>query len=92
MPLAEDPGGEAAEQHQPEHQEGRGVEQRVGAVAGRAPRAARDDQQLARVQEDGVDLDHEAERHEGHELCADQSEVSTVASQPITAHLRTATA
>ena len=72
MPLAEDPGGEAPQQHQPEHQEARGVEQRVGAVAGRAPRAARDDQQLARVQEDGVDLDHEAERHEGHELCADQ--------------------
>jgi len=59
---------EVSEEEYSEDEEGEDIEQSVHPVASTGPRLTGDDEELAAVQEDGVDLHEEGESHEGHEL------------------------
>ena len=60
--------GEVSEEEYSEDEEGEDIEQSVQPVASTGPGLTGDDEELPAVQEDGVDLHEEGERHEGHEL------------------------
>ena len=60
--------GEVSQEEYSEDEEGGDIEQSVHPVAPAAPRLVGDDEELAGVQEDRVDLHHKGESHEGDEL------------------------
>ena len=68
MALPGDPVCEVSQEEYSEDEEGDDVEQSVRPVPPRRPRLTGDDEQLAAVEEDWVDLHHQGESHEGHEL------------------------
>ena len=70
IPVDGEPPCHPAEQQDPEEEEGSHVEQRVALVAQRGLRLPGDDEELAGVEEDRVDLHHEGEGSVSHVLPA----------------------
>jgi len=71
VPVEGEPPRHPAQQQQPEEEEGGHVEERVHLVARAALALPADDEELARVEKDRVDLCHEAEACVGHILGAE---------------------
>ena len=70
-PLLDDPVCEEGKEKDSEDEESANIEQSVDFVSGTILGLVSYDQQLASVQEDRVDLHHQWQRHEGHELFGD---------------------